>query len=102
MQVLRLLRRRTDSYREKLGNCREKFGSSTGNVYKVLNINKKGINAGRGPGADAFVVFVSLGGRGGCYRLALISYSPFGDVTLMKSCFQSFQSLVISHFQNLM
>lgn len=50
--------------------------------------------------ADAFCFCVSLGGRGQCYRLALISHSPFADVTLMKSCFQSFS--VISHFQNLM
>ena len=61
----------------------EKISVVQQEMYKALNINKKGINAGRGPGADAFVVFVSLGGRGGCYRLALISQSPFADVTFM-------------------
>ena len=58
-------------------------------MYKVLNINKKGINAERGPGADAFVVVLASVEEGECYRLALISHSPFADVTLMKSCFQS-------------
>ena len=91
-----------DSVTEKNSATAEKNSVVQQEMYKVLNINKKGINAELGPGADAFCCCVCLGGRGGCYRLALISYSPFGDVTLMKSCFQSFQSLVISHFQNLM
>ena len=89
-----------DSVTEKNSATAEKNSVVQQEMYKVLNINKKGINAERGSGADAFCCCVSLGGRGRCYRLALISHSPFADVTLMKSCFQSFS--VISHFQNLM
>ena len=48
-----------------------------------------------GPALMPFVVVFASVEEGGCYRLALISHSPFGDVTLMKSCFQSFS--VISH-----
>ena len=43
----------------------EKISVVQQEMYKVLNINKKGINAERGPGADAFCCCVSLGGRRG-------------------------------------
>ncbi len=44
---------------------------------------------GVGPALMPFVVVFASVEEGGCYRLALISHSPFADVTLMKSCFQS-------------
>ena len=58
-----------DSVTEKNSATAEKNSVVQQEMYKVLNINKKGINAERGSGADAFCCCVSLGGRRGleCY-----------------------------------
>ena len=66
----------------------EKISVVQQEMYKVLNINKKGINAELGPALMPFVVVLaSVEGGGECCRLALTSHSPFSDVTLKTNCF---------------
>ena len=48
-----------DSVTEKNSATAEKNSVVQQEMYKVLNINKKGINAELGPGADAFVVVLA-------------------------------------------
>ena len=61
----------------------EKISVVQQEMYEALNINKKASMLSVGPALMPFCCCVSLGGRWECYRLALISHSPFADVTLM-------------------
>lgn len=86
-----------DSVTEKNSATAEKILVVQQEMYKVLNINKKGINAGRGPGADAFCCCVCLGGRGGMLQIGF--NLPF---SLCRRDLDEKLFSVISHFQNLM